>query len=34
MTSFFIIIGILIAVNFILLHFSCNSEAEPDPDEE
>lgn len=34
MTSFLILIGILIAVNFLLLRFSCNKSIEPEPDEE
>ncbi len=36
MTTFLIIIGALIACNFLLLHFSCNdaTETETPPDEE
>lgn len=34
MTTFFIVLGILLAVNFLLLQFSCNKGAEAEPDEE
>lgn len=34
MSTFFIVIGILIVVNFLLLQFSCNKTVESDPDEE
>ncbi len=34
MSTFFIVIGILIVVNFLLLQFSCNKAIETEPDEE
>ncbi len=34
MITFFIIIGILIVINFLLLKFSCNKITEPEPGEE
>ncbi len=34
MSTFFIVIGILVVVNFLLLQFSCNKGIETEPDEE
>nr|CCF99851.1 hypothetical protein VIS_S18CAA120024 [uncultured Dokdonia sp.] len=34
MTTFFIVIGILVAVNFLLLQFSCNKGSEVETEEE
>ncbi len=34
MNTFFIIIGVLVVINFLLLQFSCNKVVEADPDEE
>ncbi len=34
MTTFFIILGALLAMNFLLLQFSCNDVTEPDTPEE
>jgi len=34
MNTFFIIIGTLVVINFLLLRFSCNKIIEADPDEE
>ncbi len=34
MSTFFIVLGILVVVNFLLLQFSCNKTIESDPDEE
>ncbi len=34
MTAFLIILGALLASNFLLLKFSCNKVVEPDPEEE
>jgi len=34
MIVFFIVIGILVALNFLLLQFSCNKTTDPEADEE
>jgi len=34
MITFFVVLSILVAINFLLLRFSCNNEAKADPDEE
>ncbi len=34
MTTFFIVIGVLVVINFLLLQFSCNKVPEPESDEE